>query len=495
MMAATRRTIARTLLRGAGMYGAAFLVPRVVRLALVPLLIAAVGMETYGAFVLLSMALPFAHVVCEMGIGTAAMRIAPHEPADRGPHIWSSLLTARVTTALVLATALASAREPLARLLTGSSDHAGGMVIVALTLIPFALDTAFADQLRSEGRHSTLASLTVVRDLCEAAFSLLLVVVWSYGLQGLLFSRLVADVTLLLLLASRCRSSLVARPSLSRIVELVRLGAPIGALYFVMWSEGPPTATLIKAVLGVSATGRYDLALRIVAPVSFGNATLGMVLEPHVYRSYAHADTDKVFSTFLQVYVVLFCTMAFAVAMIAPAIFPVLSPGAGPNAAVIAPPLLFAFVGDGVLRMAGIGADFAKRTGAWVLVVGAHLAVALPATWFLLRPFGLLAAGAAMLAGTLVATEVAYALSTRLYPLKLPIQRAVTSMLVGAIGATLLVGAAGPIAPAAVRVLAVPLFAIVVLGITGLRPRDALVVLAGTRVMPMVPGDARLGGG
>jgi O-antigen/teichoic acid export membrane protein len=476
------------------MYALAFLTPRVVRLVLVPLVVSAVGFETYGAFVLLSMILLFAHVVCDLGMGTAAMRIAPHEAAEKRPSVFASLFAARLAAAGVAASIIILARAPLAEMMTGSRDRAGGVVLVALTLIASALSTAFADQLRSEERHAALASLSVFRDLGEASLTFLLVVVSRRGLEGLLLARLIADFAFLVLLASRCRRSLRARPALSYVFILARLGAPIGALYFLMCLRDLDRY-LIKAVLGVSDTGRYDLALRIVAPVAFGNAALGMVFEPYAYRSYAHPDAGHVIATFLRAYVALFGTVAFAAAMVSPEVFPVLSPGAASGAAVIAPSLVFSFVGDGVLRMAGMGADFAKRTAAWMVVVSAHLLVALPGTWLLLRPVGIFAAGAAALAGTLVAAEVAYALSGKLYPLKLPVHRALALILVGAIAATLLVGGAGASAPLGARVLAVPLFALVALGITGLRPREAIEILAAARSATSLPGDAARGGG
>ena len=373
--------------------------------------------------------------------------------------------------------------------MTGRSDLAGGVVLVAATLIPFALDTALADQLRSEGRHATLASLTMVADLCEPVLAFLLVVVSKRGLEGLLLARLLSASGLLVLLGWTCRRSLRARPDLSCILVLARLGAPIGALYLLMCLRDLDRY-LIKAVLGVSATGRYDLALRIVAPVSVGNAALAMVLEPHAYRSYAHPDAARVMATFMRAYVVLFGTVAFAAAMVSPEIFPILSPGADSRAAVIAPSLVFAFVGDGVVRMAGIGADFAKRTMAWLVVVSAHLLVALPATWLLLRPLGIFAAAVAVLGGTVVAAEVAYALSRRLHPLTLPVHGAVGLILVGAVAATLLVGGSGSVAPLAARMLAAPLYAVIGLGIMRLRPGAAIEALTSAGGERTLGGDA-----
>jgi O-antigen/teichoic acid export membrane protein len=494
MTEAPRPLTTRRLVEAAGIYGAAQLAPRVIRLVLVPLVLTSVGLRVYGEFALLSMILPFAHVVCELGMGTAAMRIAPHEPRSKRASLFASLLSTRVVAATVVATLLVVARVPLAVTMTGSIECAPDVILVALSLVPFTLDTAFADLLRSEERHSTLASLNVVRDLSEAALVFALVVVSRRGLEGLLLARLAADSALLVLFAAFCWRSLRARPAWSCVIAMARIGVPIGALYF-LFCVRDLDRYLVKAVLGVSDAGRYDLALRIVAPVALGNTALAMVLEPLAYRTFTNSGAGAVIATFLRAYVALFGTVAFAAAMISPEVFPILSPGAAAGAAVIAPSLVFAFVGDGVLRMAGIGADFAKRTGAWMVVVASHLLIAIPATWLLLRPLGIFAAGAALLAGTVVAAEVAYALSRRLYPLTLPVHRAVALLVVGAIAATLLVGGAGVCTSLVVRACAVPVFGLVAMAVTGFRPSDGIDLLRDRGTPPILAADAAPGGG
>ncbi|HEY3821316.1 MAG TPA: hypothetical protein VGL81_29320 [Polyangiaceae bacterium] len=486
----TRRSIARRLAGAAGVYGVAFLAPRVLRFVIIPLVVAAVGFGAYGTFVLVSLIIPFVHVACELGMGTAALRLAPHEPPERRASVFASVIAARAVVAVIAAGLLVLASAPLSRLTTGSADASFAVVFTAVTLVPFTLTTAFADQLRNEERHSTLARLVVVRELIEAALMFVLVIALRDGLRGLLVSRLCAEIALVLLMAASCRHTFRARPSLSMIGTLARLGAPIAFLYLLVCLRDLDRY-LIKAILGVADAGRYDLALRIVGPVALGNAALAMVFEPFAFRMYANPAAGEIIAMFLRVYVVGFGTMAFAAAAVAPEVFPLLSPGAAPAAAVIAPALIFAFVGDGVLRVAGIGADFAKRTGAWIVVAASHLLVALPVTWLLLRTLGIFAAGAALLAGTLVASEVAFAFSRRLYPLELPVHRALAVIVVGVTSMTLLVGGAGVVAPLPMRLAAIPFFLAAAWAITGLRGRDAVEVLAAAGSMATVQGKTR----
>jgi O-antigen/teichoic acid export membrane protein len=450
----------RKLARGAGMYAAAFLAPRVLRLALVPLVVNAIGFEKYGVFVLVSLVLPFAMVFCDAGLGTAALRLAPHEPADARPSLFASVLAFRAAAVVAVATLLVLLRAPIAHRLTGSTENSWAVFYVAGTLVVAPVMSALFDQLRSEERHTVVAGASAARDVAEATATFALVIVLRLGLLGMLLGRLVADVCVLVYVVAQCRSTFRARPRLATVSTLLRLGMPIGLLYLlVVFRE--LDRYLIKQVLGVAHAARYDLALRVVGPVALGNAALTMVLEPFVFRTYVDPRAGAAIGSFLRAYVVCFGVVAFGVAAIAPEIFPFLARDPDVHAAVIAPALVFAFLGDGILRVAGIGADLSKRTIVWMVVAITHVAIALPLTWFLLRPLGIFGAGLALVGGSLVSAEVAYALARRLFPLELPVHRAIVVAAIGVSGATLLVGGLGPIAPLAVRLAAVLVFAAV----------------------------------
>ena len=142
---------------------------------------------------------------------------------------------------------------------------------------------------------------------------------------------------------------------------------------------------------------------------------------------------------FFGCYVFVFSTIAFGVSTFSPDVFPLLAPGAYHGAAVIAPSLMFAFVADGVMRISGIGAELAKRTTIWAVVSLTHVAVAFPLTWVLLPRLGILGAAIALLLASLVATIVCHALVQRVFPLSLPVWRALFVIVAGSIGATTIV--------------------------------------------------------
>lgn len=447
----------RRLAKSAVLYLAAYLAPRVLRLVLVPLVVIAVGFETYGVYVLATLLLPFVIVICDSGAGTAALRLAPHEDEATRRSLFATLYTYRIVVGALFGVAIVLLRRPLAAMLTGSAGPPWAFVCVAAMIVPTTLLMAFTDRLRGEERHALVAGASALRDVLEAAATLVLVIALKKGLLGLLLARLVADAGAAALLAWHCRSSITAPPSSRHLRTLLALGAPIGCYYLLLVFRDLDRY-LIEWVLGVVDAARYDLALRIVGPVALGNAALSMVLEPHVYRTYAHPEAGASIASFLRTYVVLFGTVAFVVSALAPEIFPVLSRDPDLRAAIIAPSLIFAFVGDGVLRVAGIGADLSKRTSIWIVVATVHIGLALPSTYFLLRPLGILAAGLALLSATLVSALVAYRLSRRVFPLELPVVRALAVVIVGVTGATLLVGGAGAIAPLPVRLVATLLF-------------------------------------
>jgi O-antigen/teichoic acid export membrane protein len=451
---------ARRLARGVSLYGFALFAPRVVRLVTVPLIAFAISLRDFGTYALLSLIIPIAHTACELGMGTAALRLAP-EARDDARGMFSSVVYGRILLAGAMFAALTLARAPLSRLLTGGVEHASLVPWVALTVVAVTLSDAFGDQLRFDERHRTLAAVMIARTVLVNGLSAFLVVVSRWGLRGMIMGRLVADATMLVVLAWTCRATLRARPSAKKFFALLRLGAPL-ALLFLLVNLRELDRFLIETRGSIEDVGGYDLAMRIVGPVALGNLALGLVLEPHLFRTYADPGASAMVGVFFRAYVAVFSVIAIAAALLSPEVFHVIAPSGWGFAARAAPTLLFAFVTEGILRVAGIGADLAKRTTAWAFTAIVQLAISLSLAYLLVPRLGILGASTGLLVGMIGATIVASRLSRALHPLPLPVARALVLVALGAaLGTLLLGGVSHAAAPLLVRLAAIPLFAFV----------------------------------
>jgi len=450
------RATLRKLVGSVSIYTVALFAPRLVRLVTIPLVTHAISLRVYGTYAALWLLMPFVHTICDMGLGTAALRLAAEvESKQRRQALFSTLVVARAAGVALVALLMVLFKERISQLLTGTREHASMVVLMALALVPGTVWDSFAEHLRSEERHRTLAAIIISRTLLSNALTVLLVVGLHYGLAGLMSARLVTEAILFVVTAWICRQILRQRPDWQVLKRLVVLGAPLGLLY-LLGTLRDFDRYLIQLLSGVEEVGSYDLATRIVAPVALANVALAMVLEPHLFKTHGSPRANEAIELFLRGYVAVFSFGAAAISMLVPEIFAVLVPESYHEAARAAPLLLFAFVADGVLRISGLGGDLAKRTRLWAIVAIVNLAVSLPVTLLLVPLWGITGAGLGLLAGTMTAALASRALSGRVHRLKLPVLRSLAILATGAaISCAMLGGATGSAVALPLRAIAI----------------------------------------
>jgi O-antigen/teichoic acid export membrane protein len=427
-----------------------------VRLVTIPLITHAISLRVYGTYAALWLIIPFAHTLCDMGLGTAALRLAPDAQDQQRRHaLFSTLIRTRFVTVFVMAALLIAARHDVSRLLTGTDEHSAMVILMALAMMPGTVGDSLGDYLRSEERHRTLATIIVSRTLLSNGLAVLMVVVLRRGLEGLMIARVISESAIFVGTAWFCRGALRERPDWSLLGRLLAIGAPLGMLYF-LGNMRDLDRYLIRLLIGVESVGSYDLATRIVAPVALANVALAMVLEPHLFKTFRSPRAEETIALFLRGYVALFTLLGITISMLVPEILGLLAPESYHEAARAAPLLVFAFVADGVFRISGIGGDLSKRTILWAIAAAVNIAVSLPITFLLVRPLGITGAGIGLLAGTMTAAAVSRVLARRVHPLRLPVGRSLGVLAVGAVLGTLAVGGAtGEAAPFALRVGAI----------------------------------------
>jgi O-antigen/teichoic acid export membrane protein len=424
--------IARRVASGVSLYAFALLVPRVVRLVTLPLVVNTVSPSTYGAFATLWPVVALLHSVCDLGIGTASLRLSPErETVEARRSLFATAVSARAVMSLVVATVVILAARPITRLLLGSDEHASATVFMVLALPAAAIFDVLADEMRSRERHRSVAFLTILRTLGVNGATVVFVVLWGWGITGLVLSRTVVELLLCGAVMLTSFRYYAARPNAVELRRLVGFGAPFGLLYLLITFR-EIDRVLIRMLTSVEHVAAYDLAMRVVAPVSLSNVALAMVLEPHLYRHATSPRTPRFIELFLRSYVAVFGVLSMALVAIAPEIFHFIAPRSYAEGVLAFPTVVFAYVADGLMRTAGVGADLAKRTRVWVYGSLTAIATSLPLTWLLVPPFGVAGAGAALLAGLGAGTVMTYGLARRVSPLRLPVARCALVLCIGA---------------------------------------------------------------
>jgi O-antigen/teichoic acid export membrane protein len=176
----------RAVLGSTTLYMAALIAPRVVRLVAVPLIVHTVAPDVYGTFATLLSLVGFAYGISDLGLATAAVRLAPEtaSPDDRRS-LFATMLFARALVALAVTLAVVAARGPIARLATGNSADGPLLALLFVSLPIAAVFDGYTHEIRSREEHGKVALLTVLRTLVQNGLTLALVIGLGMGLYGL----------------------------------------------------------------------------------------------------------------------------------------------------------------------------------------------------------------------------------------------------------------------------------------------------------------------
>jgi O-antigen/teichoic acid export membrane protein len=230
---------------------------------------------------------------------------------------------------------------------------------------------------------------------------------------------------------------------------------------------------LIRHLSSVDQVAAYDLAMRFVGPIALPSLALGLVLQPLVYRYASSPDTPRMIDLFVRAYVGVFSIVAMGVAVLAPEIIPLIAPTPYRAAIDAVPALMFFQLVDGLMRVAGIGAELVKRTRVWAIAMFTGVVAGMSLVPILVPSFGVGGAAFALFLGSLTGTVMTYVLSLRVSGLVLPVPRGAALALAGALAGTF----------AVVRPLPFPARALLFLAFAGLAWRVSGVRVASLQAL------------
>jgi O-antigen/teichoic acid export membrane protein len=186
----------------------------------------------------------------------------------------------------------------------------------------------------------------------------------------------------------------------------------------------------------------------------------------------------------MRVYVAIFATVAMTLSALGPELVGLLAPASYGAAARALPALAFTATAEMIQRIAGLGADLAKRTRVWVFATLVTAGVAFPTMISLLPRIGLAATGIALVAGNAVAAILVYRIACRFSEIVLPMARTLAIVGAGSILGTVI---AWQPAPLLARFLVLLAFGAVTFWVLDVRTRSILTAIG--------RGEAGMGAG
>jgi O-antigen/teichoic acid export membrane protein len=387
-----------------GGYGAAIFAQRAAGLVVVPVLTWSLAPEELGAFAVLATLSYFAFMtLVDLGLGTAAFRLAADDSAN-GREVFMSALLTRNAVAIVCFAGAFALRSQIAQLLLGDSQATLAVTLSAGTLLLRANTQTLTDWLRHRGRDRVVAWFVASLGLLEAALAILFIVVLQRGYTGWMAALVAAQLATLgpLVFASR---DLFGSGTARSTRALLALGWPLGVMQS-LYALRELDRFLVLTFDSLSEAGRYDVAIKLAAPFAALNTVLVLALEQRAFALRYQKRLLLRAGAFLHIYASLTCVFAFAVAMLAPELLLVVSPGYR-AAAPAAGALLFLPTLEGIRRVAGLPMDLSKRTSGWFWVAALNGAVALLSAWLLIGRLGGLGASLSLVFGAWVGCALA----------------------------------------------------------------------------------------
>lgn len=440
----------------------------------VPFIVRAVSPEVYGTFATLSITTWIVFSIGDLGIGTAVLRVAPERETDaRRKALFGTMISTRAVIGTLLCGLVMAMNGPLSRWLTGTSGNGPALIWLAL-FAPFAMIfEGFADEMRSRGAMVKLSALLVLWSASIQALSVVFVTRVHLDLMGLVWARALGEVLTCSAAAVLCFRYVRGRPNLADLKGVLALGWPIGAMYVLGTLRGLDRP-LIRTMTSLDHVAAYELALKLVGPIGLSNIALAKVLEPVVYGFARSRNTPRYVDAFLRGYIAIFAVVAMALSVTGPEILGILVPRSYHGAIRALPPLAFLATCEGLGRIVGIGADLMKRMRVWAAAAIVVLAVGFPLSAVLVRVMGESGVGLAWVVANAAGNVVLYAVARRLSGIVLPMRRSLALVLVGTGLGT---AAAWQPLPIVARLALLVAYAVAVVRVMGVHPRDLLDLL------------------
>jgi O-antigen/teichoic acid export membrane protein len=446
----TRRSAFFRLGKGVSLYALSRSLGGLIRLLTVPFIVHAVSASEFGTLATLWIPLFIVHGICDLGLGTAAVRFAPEcTTAAERRELFGTAVAARAALSACLSAVIVAANEPLARWVTGNSKNGPALVLLAVARPVAVVLDALLDELRARDAIPTVSVLSFFLTVLMQGFSVLFAVGLGHGLLGLVWARVLAEALAFAVAAGLCFHFVRGHPSRRILRKLVLFGWPLGMVYALGTLRGLDRP-LIRALSSVEHVAAYELAMRLVGPVGVSNIALALVLEPFVYGHSKSRETPVMVDVFVRGYVVVFGTLSMAISLLGPELVTLFAPEAYRGAIRVLPALVFTSACEGLQRASGIGADLANRTGVWAASTVLTLAVGFSLAAVLVPGVGIAGAGFAWVVATVCGTLLVYRIAERVSGIRLPVVRGL-SFLVG--GAVLGTAAAWQPWPISARVL------------------------------------------
>jgi O-antigen/teichoic acid export membrane protein len=486
----------RRVTRQVAAYGTADVADLAIRILLFPFYTQVLTPDVIGALAVLQTVEALIKVLYRWGLDTSYLRLFYEQRTEEARRSLAGTIALFLVTAngaVLLALLLASG--VVTRAWGGlPSFHTAFVLLVVNSFLANFLFLPLT-MFRAREQATRVMRLTTARSLATIACRVLLVLVWRFGLLGLVASDVIVTTGMLIALLPSYRAMLggpVSRPLLRESLHYGLPQVPYGLLYQAMgFADRPILATWLSLTdVGIYQTGATLAAVVKLVPVAFQNAWMPFALDAHTQR----ADAARLFARLATYAFAALVFITIAIITLGGSLVTLLLPPHYHPATAILPWLVISAAVQSAAWFPTTSLNIAKATRYYPGTTAIAAVVTITAELSLVPQYGMYGVAFGAIVGQVIQTVAVLVFAQRVYRIPYETTRLVKVLVVGAA-----IAAAGGYASTGTTVLTllarVGILACFPLGLfvaqlftpAELRDMRALVAAARTRIRPETP--------
>lgn len=423
----------RQLARHSAVYGIGTFLPRILALVLVPVYTRQLAMAEYGVLALVVVAQSALAIVLQLGLGPALFREVLHE-GTREARVMTTAVVAVLLWTTAAVAGLIAAAEPIARLALGDAAHAGVLRLALVATGLGAVQPLAMAHLRLHHRAAAFSAMAVAQVVVLGATSVLFVVGFDGGLEGLLWAQILTALLYGVAALVILRPVLALRIDAGALRRMLRMGRPLVLLNLAAMVMTSADRLLLGRHASAEVVAVYALGYSVGLAMNLAVQAVQLGWPAQLYPLARRPDGPLLVGRLATWYLAGMAGFGLALVVFAHELVALLAPSAYGGAVVVVPWVVAAYLLYGLRFMTNAALELRNEIGRAVPVIAgaAALDLALCALW--IPEHGMLGAAWATLAAYAALFAGQMALNARAMPIPYQARRLAT---IGAVWAAL----------------------------------------------------------
>jgi O-antigen/teichoic acid export membrane protein len=424
-MAQSVASEAKLIARHSAVYGLASVLDRVVSFIMLPVYTRLLTPADYGVLELLYLTNSVISLVIGMGLESAVSRFYfDYEKEEDRNKVVGTAVVGYGGMMIAISLFLMLFAAPMSGLVLESSDQANLLIVSLASLgIGMVLPVYFA-YMRVRQKSFEYMITKVGMTVLTLGLNILFVVVYPYGVMGVLMATLLTNVVFLILLSITTLRKTGISVKWPLLRDMLKFGWPlipsnIGA-YIVQASD----RYFVKEYVSVAMTGIYSLGYKIGTLVNqFVTSPFLQVWAPRRYELFNTEGYEKIYPRIFTYFCTLSLFVGLMISLLAREIIKVVAAESFWEAYKVVPVVVLAYIIFSFHHHFNIGILMKKATKyvAYVNVLNGVLNVIL--NMLLIKPYGIFGAAVATLLCFIFKAALTFYFSNRLYPIHMEWRR------------------------------------------------------------------------